>query len=84
MTDQPTEIFSSNFRNTRAGGPKTNEAYLASWVAYQRGALTADEFMRSLERDLRLNLEELEARPGSSQVGERSWATLWAHSYRGD
>jgi hypothetical protein len=51
MTEQTTEVFSGHFRNARAGDPKTNQAYLAVWMAYQRGALSADEFMRSLERE---------------------------------
>jgi hypothetical protein len=62
MTEQTTEVFSRHFRNTRAGEPKTNQAYLAVWIAYQRGALSADEFMRSLEHEFLRSMEQLEAR----------------------
>ena len=61
MTHQTTEMFSSHFRNRRARGPKTNETYLALWIAYQHGALSAPEFMRSLEHEFLRNIERLEA-----------------------
>ena len=61
MTEQTTEIVSSYFRNTREKKTRINEAYLALWIAYQRGALSADEFLRGLEHDLLRNLDELDA-----------------------
>ena len=62
MTEQTTEVFSRHFRNTRAGEQKTNQAYLAVWIAYQSGALSADEFMRGLEHEFLRSMEQLEAR----------------------
>ena len=62
MTDQTTEMFSSYFRNRHAGGPKTNETYLALWIAYQCRGLNATGFMRSLEQEFLRNMQRLEAR----------------------
>jgi hypothetical protein len=62
MTEQTTEVVSRHVRNTRAGDPKANQAYLAVWIAYQHGALTADEFLRSLEHEFLRSMEQLEAR----------------------
>jgi hypothetical protein len=70
MTDHTTEMFSSHFRNRHARGPKTNAAYLALWIAYQRGALSAAEFMRNLEQEFLRNMEQLEA-GGQDSSGEK-------------
>ena len=61
MTEQATEILSLHFRERCAGESATNQAYLALWIEYQRGALSADEFLRGLEHDLLRNLDELDA-----------------------
>jgi hypothetical protein len=60
MTDHTTEMFSSHFGNGHTGGAKTNEVYLALWIAYQRGALSAAEFMCTLEQEFLRNVERLE------------------------
>jgi hypothetical protein len=49
-------------RNTLEGKPNTNQAYRALWIAYQRGALSADEFLHSLEHEFLRSIEQLEAR----------------------
>jgi hypothetical protein len=62
MVEQTIEVISGHFRSRRAGESSTNQTYLALWVAYQRGALSADEFMRDLEREFLRGMEKLEAR----------------------
>jgi hypothetical protein len=62
MTEQTAEILSVHFRNTPEGEPKTKQAYRALWIAYQRGALSADELLRSMEHELLRSMDQLEAR----------------------
>jgi hypothetical protein len=62
MTDQTTEVFPLHFRDSRVGERKIDQTYRALWIAYQRGALSADAFLRSLEDEFLHSMEHLEAR----------------------
>jgi hypothetical protein len=57
-----TEILSLHFRDRCAVESTTNQAYLVLWIAYQRGALSADEFMHNVEHEFLRGMENLEAR----------------------
>jgi hypothetical protein len=62
MSERTTEVFDRHFRTRRAGQSASNQAYLALWMAYQHGALSADEFMRSVEHEFLHNVDQLKAR----------------------
>jgi hypothetical protein len=74
MTEQATEILSLHFRNRRAEESSTKQAYVESWIAYQRGALSADEFLRKLEDEFLHNWSEWN--PGSQQAKWRRSSNL--------
>ena len=58
MTEKTTtEIFRLFFRDTRLGKPKINQAYVDLWMKYQRGAFSADEFLRRVEHEFRRSVE---------------------------
>jgi hypothetical protein len=61
MTVQTTEILSLHFQNRTTQESVMNQSYLELWFAYQRGELSADEFMFGIEHEFLHSVEKLEA-----------------------